>query len=82
MTAVAIVECAHANVLPNQDGLWLMCGLSLCPQWNPPMEKNVDYPLGLLSVIVPAFLSIKKLYYIHVVRHSMHNSKICFIKYY
>ena len=59
-TAVAIVECAHVNLPPNQDGLWLRCRLSLCPQWNPPMENNTDYPLGLLSVIVPALFQLRR----------------------
>ena len=61
-TAVAIVKHAHVNLLFNQDGFWLWCRLSLHSQRNSPMEKNVDYPLGLLSGIVPAFLPIKTLY--------------------
>jgi len=61
-TAVAIVECAHVNLPPNQDGLWLLCRLSLCPHWNPPMEQNADYALGLLSAIIPTLLPIKMLY--------------------
>jgi len=38
MTAVANIDCAHVNLLPNQDGLWLYVGYLSVPsgthQWR------------------------------------------------